>query len=85
MMRIKRGLKVVTYNGDEVVVRQRVKIFDDEGNLIKAPAIEVREKRRHDKEPLEEAKKRAEEALERRLREAERRLGEKIKNTSVEE
>ena len=69
MMRIKKGLKAVIYGGDGVTVRQRVKILDDEGNLVKAPIIEVREKKRHDKEPLEDVKKRAEKRLEEKLRE----------------
>jgi len=69
MMRIERGLKVVAYSGNEVIVKQRVKILDDEGNLVKAPIIEVREKKRHDREPLEDVKKRAEKLLEQKLRE----------------
>ena len=44
-------------------------VSDDEGNLVKAPIIEVREKKRHDKEPLEDVKKRAEKRLEEKLRE----------------
>jgi len=83
MTRIKRGLKVATWIGDEIIIRQRIKILDDEGSLIGAPTVEARERRRGD-EPLEEVKKRAEEALERELREAEKRLGEKIKNITGE-
>ena len=67
-MRIEKGLKAVIYGGDGVTIRQRIKILDDEGNLVKAPIIEVKEKKRHDKEPLEEVKKRAEKLLEERLR-----------------
>ena len=69
MTRVERGLKVTTWAGDTVIIRQRIKILDDEGNLVKAPIIEVREKKRHDKEPLEDVKKRAEKLLEERLRE----------------
>ena len=68
-MRMVKGLKVVTYNDDEVIIKQRVKILDDEGSLIKAPVIETRERRKHDKEPLEEVRKRAEKVLELKLRE----------------
>jgi len=69
MTRVEHGLKVTTWVGDTVVIRQRIKILDDEGNLVKAPIIEVREKKRHDREPLEDVKKRAEKLLEERLRE----------------
>ena len=69
MTRIEYGLKVVAYSGDSVTIRQRVKILDDDGNLIKAPIIEVRERRKHGKEPLEEVRKRAEKVLEFKLRE----------------
>ena len=69
MTRVERGLRVTTWVGDIVIIRQRIKILDDEGNLIKAPIIEVREKKRHDKEPLEDVKKRAEKLLEEKLRE----------------
>ena len=69
MTRVERGLKVVVYGDNEVVIRQRVKILDGEGNLIKAPIIEIREKKKHEKEPLDEVKKRAEKLLEQKLRE----------------
>jgi len=64
-----RGIKMIAYSDDGVIIRQRVKILDDMDNLVKAPIIEVREKKRHDKEPLEEVKKRAEKRLEEKLRE----------------
>ena len=69
MTRVERGLKVVVHGDNEVIIRQRVKILDDEGNLIKAPVIEIREKKKHDREPLDEVKKRAEKLLEQKLRE----------------
>jgi len=69
MTRVIKGVKMTAYSRDGVIIRQRIKILDDEGNLVKAPVIEVREKKRHDKEPLEEVKKRAEKRLEERLRE----------------
>jgi len=84
MTRVVKGVKMIAYPDDGVIVRQRIKILDDKGNLVKAPMIEIREKKKHDKERLEEVKKRAEEILEQRLEEVERRLGEKIKNTSRE-
>ena len=68
-MRVVKGLRVVVRSGDEIIIRQRIKILDDEGNLVKAPAIEVREKKRHDREPLEDVKRRAEKRLEEKLRE----------------
>lgn len=67
MTRIKRGLKVVTWIGDEMIIRQRIKLLDDEGNLVRAPMIGVREKKRYDKEPLDDVRKRAEENLEREV------------------
>jgi len=69
MTRVIKGVKMTAYSRDGVIIRQRIKILDDEGNLVKAPIIEVREKKRHDKEPLEEVKKRAEKLLEEKLRE----------------
>jgi len=62
MTRVEHGLKVVTYTDKEVIIKQRVKIIDDQGNLIKAPIIEVREKRRG-KEPLKNVKDRAEKLI----------------------
>ena len=68
MTRVIKGVKMTAYSRDGVIIRQRIKILDDEGNLVKAPIIEVREKKRHDKEPLEDVKKRAEKRLEEKLR-----------------
>ena len=73
MSRVRLGLKVVEYHGDgEIIIRQRVKILDDEGNLIKAPVIEVREKR--GRERVEETRARAERRLERTLKDLEEKI-----------
>jgi len=72
-VKLVKGLKLVAYSNDEVIVKQRIKFLDDMGNLIRAPIIEVRAEKKHDKEPLEEVRKRAEEVLEQRLKEVERR------------
>ena len=69
MMRVRYGLKVVTYSNGEVIIRQRIKILDEHGNLVKAPIIEVKEKKRHERESLDEVKKRAEKLLEQKLKE----------------
>ena len=66
-------MKVVVYGGDKIIIRQRVKILDDEGNLIKAPIIEVREKRRGN------------ESLKNVVARAEKLILERIKNIRPEE
>ena len=69
MTRVIKGVKMIAYPDDGVIIRQRVKILDDDGNLIKAPIMEVRVEKKHDKEPLDEVRKRAEKVLELKLRE----------------
>ena len=72
MTRMVRGIKMIAYSDDGVIIRQRIKILDDEGNLIKAPIIEVREKK--GRERIEEARARAERRLERMLKDLEEKI-----------
>ena len=72
MTRMVRGVKMIAYPDDGVIIRQRIKILDDEGNLIKAPIIEVREKK--GRERVEETKARAERRLERMLKDLEEKV-----------
>ena len=72
MTRMVRGVKMIAYPDDGVIIRQRIKILDDEGNLIKAPIIEVREKK--GRERIEETKARAERRLERMLKDLEEKV-----------
>ena len=72
MTRMVRGVKMIAYPDDGVIIRQRIKILDDEGNLIKAPIIEVREKK--GRERVEETKARAERRLERMLKDLEEKI-----------
>ncbi|MBW2649332.1 MAG: hypothetical protein JRC53_05935, partial [Deltaproteobacteria bacterium] len=46
MTRIVKGVKMIAYSSDGVIIRQRIKFLDDGGNLIKAPIIEVRGKKK---------------------------------------
>jgi len=71
-MKAVRGLKIVAYGNDEVIIKQRVKILDDMGNLVKAPIIEVREKR--GRERVEETRARAGRRLERMLKDLEEKV-----------
>jgi len=66
-VKVVMGARVIERRDDEIVVRQRLKILDDAGNLVKAPMVTVREKKRHENESQKDVKKRAVEKLEQKI------------------
>ena len=72
MRRVVKGVKMIAYSRDGVIIRQRIKILDEMGNLVKAPIIEVRE--RKGRERIEETRARAERRLERMLKDLEGKI-----------